>query len=427
MSAQNPIRLLCLADVHLGRGSPSLPEGIDLTHYTSRTAWRQLIHYATTHPIDAVLIAGDVVDQDDLFFETYCAFESGIRKILQCGIPVIAVAGNHDSKVFKKMTQTIASSHFYLLGKEGDWETLSLTIRDKLFRFAGWSFPKPHVSDNPLKTFPQNLLRDPDSTFIGILHCDCPGNVDSVYAPVKVEDFLSLPPNIWVLGHSHKPVVFNHDPLIFYCGSLQGLDSSECGTHGAHLLSLYPNGEVKKDLLSFANIRWEKMELPVSDSLEEAVILKLQALHQNLMSEPFSPEIIGCQLTLSGRTKEFRSLPEIIKKLVGHTILSRIHPTGREIHYFINHVINQTKPDLNLEELAAGDDPIALLANEIRGIQNGTISLEKAKNIIEKMHIRFPQFTDLSLSEEKIKELLLRSAFGVLDLLLSQKESQHEA
>lgn len=429
MPPNDPIRLLCLADIHLGRSAPSLPAEFDLTRYTSRAAWEELVHYATSHPIDAVLLAGDVVDQDDLFFETYNAFEKGVRKILNQGIPIIAVAGNHDSAIFRKLVQTLSSPHFYLLGKEGKWESVNLAFKGREISFAGWSFPEQHAAYNPLKKYREDLPMNCPAATIGLLHCDCPGNQQSLYAPVKVEDFQSLPPQAWVLGHSHKPVIFSEDPLVFYCGSLQGLDSSESGSHGAHLLNLFPSGQIKKETVPFSKIRWEKLEISdISlDSFEETLIRELLALHHSLIQDNSPLEIVGCRLTLSGRTKGFRAMPESIEKLYGRTLLSQPNLEGREIHYFIENVVNETKPDINLYELAEGKDPVAHLARRLIEIQEGKTPLEPARQSIEKMQIKFPHFAHQQLSDEQLKELLFKSGFHALDLLLSQKEGKNEA
>lgn len=117
-----------------------MPDEFDFTRYTSRASWEELVSFIILHPVDAILLASDVVDQDDLFFETYHAFENGIRKILDKGIPIIAVSGNHDSAVFRKRVNTITSPHFHLLGKEGKWESVSLTFKSEKSVLRGGLF-----------------------------------------------------------------------------------------------------------------------------------------------------------------------------------------------------------------------------------------------------------------------------------------------
>lgn len=439
MSMQNSIRLLCLADIHLGcSSSAAMPEELDFTCFTPRKAWDEVVEYAISpkNGIDAILLAGDVVNQNDLFFETYHAFERGVRRLLEAGIHLIAVAGNHDASVFRKLVRTIASPRFHLLGQEGKWESVALTLKNRTIRFDGWSFPDDHVSYNPLDRYKKELA-DPDlhEIAIGLLHCDCPGTPLSPYAPVKIEDFRGLSPRAWVLGHSHKSVVFEHNPLIFYCGSLQGLDPGESGDHGAHLLDIYPDGKLQKTFISFAKVRWEKVtcslaEVPLDD-FEETLIQTLQTLHLSLKTESPFLYAVGCRLSLHGRTSAFKKIPSALEKLKKRIIFSQSNLSGKEVYYFIEKAENHTQPDYDLQHLAETADPAGLLAKHLIALQaNGSETHQLCQNARQKLEAtqkKYAQFTDVPVSDAKLLELMLQSGFYTLNLLLSQKDTSHEA
>lgn len=439
MSTQDSIRLLCLADIHLGRSSSSvLPEELDFTCFTPRKAWEEVVEYAISskNGIDAILLAGDVVNQNDLFFETYHAFEKGVRRLLEAGIHLIAVAGNHDASVFRKLVRSIASPHFHLLGQEGKWESVALTLKNRTIRFDGWSFPDDHVSYNPLAKYKKELADpDPDEMAIGLLHCDCPGAPLSPYAPVKIEDFRGLPPRAWVLGHSHKSVVFEHNPLIFYCGSLQGLDPGESGDRGAHLLDIYPDGKLQKTFVSFAKVRWEKVTCSLAeislDDFEETLIQTLQTLHLSLKSESPFLYAVGCRLFLHGRTSAFKKIPSTLEKLKKKIIFSQSNLSGKEVYYFIEKVENQTQPDYDLQRLAETADPAGLLAKHLIALQAKGAEAhqlcQKARQKLVTAQMKYAQFTDIPLPDEKLLELMLQSGFHSLNLLLSQKDASYEA
>jgi len=438
MSTQDSIRLLCLADIHLGRSSASaMPDELDFTCFTPRKAWEEVIQYALSpkNNIDAILLAGDVVNQNDLFFETYHVFESGVRRLLEAGIHLIAVAGNHDASVFQKLVRSIASPKFHLLGQEGKWESITLTLKSRLIRFDGWSFPADHVNYNPLDQYKKELpVAKAHEISIGLLHCDCPGNSLSPYAPVKIEDFQGLSPHAWVLGHSHKSVVFRDNPLVFYCGSLQGLDPGETGDHGAHLLDIYSDGRIQKNFVSFAKIRWEKVTCSLADvsidDFEETLIQTLQTLHLSLKTESPFLYAVGCRLSLHGRTSAFKNIPSIIEKLKKRVVFSQPNLAGKEVYYFIEKIENHTQPHYDLQRLAETADPAGLLAKHLLTLQASDsqthLLCQKARQQLNAKKQKYAQFTEVDLTEEKLLELMLQSGFHTLNLLLSQKDALHE-
>ncbi|MBS4168343.1 DNA repair exonuclease [Parachlamydia sp. AcF125] len=426
----DPIRLLCLADLHLGRSSSPLPEELIPNQFTPRAVWEEIVKYALAieNKIDAVLLCGDVVDQDDLFFEIFRVFEKGVQALIEAKIPLIAVAGNHDATVFRKLAQTLSSPFFHLLGKEGKWESLSLALNNRIVRFDGWSFPQNHVPYNPLHRYQGDLssIQTAD-TIIGLLHCDCPGSALSRYAPVKVQDFINLPPQVWVLGHIHKPTVLNQNPLVFYCGSPQGLDVGENGDHGAHLLEILPNQEPKKTFLSFAKIRWEHLHFSIAqvnaENFEEKIIQELSSLHASISKNSPFLQTVGCRLTLTGRHPAYQQIPSFIHKMVNRVIFS-----SDSVEYFIEHVENRTQPPYDLQHLSELADPAGLLAKQLIDLENnrpGTDALlQSARLRLASMQEKYPPFSAAEISDDKLKVWLLQAGYQALDLLLSQKEKE---
>ena len=48
------------------------------------------------------LLAGDVVEQEDDFYEAYGDLRRGVDRLAAAGIPVLAVSGNHDVQVLPR-------------------------------------------------------------------------------------------------------------------------------------------------------------------------------------------------------------------------------------------------------------------------------------------------------------------------------------
>ena len=189
--------------------------------------WRRIVDSAIAEQVDALLIAGDIVDHDRGFFEALDAIEGGIKRLDSAGIRCIAVAGNHDVEVMKRLRRTLETDNFDLLGQGGRWECVQLAGHDggRHTDVWGWSFPQSQVTTNPMPQLTADML-EPGTPSIGLLHCDRGAGSDSVYCPVPGGDFARSGIGTWVLGHVHKPASADSvrsEPRNFYAGSPQPL------------------------------------------------------------------------------------------------------------------------------------------------------------------------------------------------------------
>src|SRR5690554_4611410 len=92
------MKILACSDIHLGR--ISAVEGSDLT---GSSAWDAVVATAIAQEVDALVLAGDIVDNDDYWYEAYGSLLKGFDTLHNKGITIIAVAGNHDSSISPKI------------------------------------------------------------------------------------------------------------------------------------------------------------------------------------------------------------------------------------------------------------------------------------------------------------------------------------
>ena len=71
------MRILAVGDIHLGRTPSRLPPDLSARELGPSEAWRRTVEAALEEEVAAVLLAGDVVDRDDDFFEAYRVLEGG--------------------------------------------------------------------------------------------------------------------------------------------------------------------------------------------------------------------------------------------------------------------------------------------------------------------------------------------------------------
>ena len=245
-------RILVCADLHLGRASAWLegPNGVDRS---AVGAWGRLVDAALDGEAVAVAIAGDVFDGMAAYFETRDAFAKGVRRLKDAGIPVVAVAGNHDHEALPRFALHAPDCGLTLLGKGGRWEAASLGG----VTFVGWSFPREAWRE---RAFDRDRPALGEGYVVGLVHGDLAPV--SAYHPISVAD-LEGGASAWVLGHVHLPRRVGSRAL--YPGSPQALDfgPGERGAHGFYWLVLRDGRIDISDLQPLSTVRFDETDLEV--------------------------------------------------------------------------------------------------------------------------------------------------------------------
>ena len=202
--------ILAIGDVHLGTACSGVPDeisswGLDPGELTPAAALKLSIDFAIEQKLDAVLFAGDVVESTNARFEAMLPLEEGIRRLLDAGIQVIAVAGNHDVEALPRLAALIDG--FTLLGAGGRWESRAITKnKAPVAEVIGWSFGERFVRQSPVAQLLAEPLEKPSSPIprIGLLHADLDAS-GGHYAPIRQAELDNTGYDAWLLGHIHKP------------------------------------------------------------------------------------------------------------------------------------------------------------------------------------------------------------------------------
>jgi len=372
------VTLMAVGDIHLGRRPTRLPDllgehGVAAAELTPAAAWRATVAEAVRLKVDALCLAGDVVDTADDRFEAYGHLEAGVRRLVEAGIQVFGVAGNHDVEALPRLARRIDG--FRLVGEGGRWEVVEITGRDGPVELLGWSFPDRRVTSSPLEG---GLPPRSDTTpRIGLLHCDVDGH--SPYAPVPRAALETAPVDGWLLGHIHRPDALRGPRPTGYLGSLAGLDPGEPGPHGPWRVAV-AEGRVEAVHLPLAPLRWEGEAVAVEaihgdgDGLEEAVgeaaVAALERVHHRISAAAtpqVAPRVVGCRLRLTGRSPAHAAVAAVATgEAIGRTSLVR-----DDTVYFVERVVDDALPAVDLEALARGDDPPGLLARHLLALERG--------------------------------------------------------
>lgn len=418
------IHFMCAADIHLGRHAGPHRMG---TPYVVQ-AWERLINICLDpeRPVDGLLLAGDLIDRRGLFIEMHGLLRRGVRQLLERGIAVIAVAGNHDAEVLRQFNESLGFSGFCLLGSEGQWERKTLLIRGRAVHIDGFSFSKSKYMENPLEGRVWEPVPE-DEVLIGLLHCDV-DNPRSIYAPVRSADFQGLPHQAWILGHIHAPrTILPSCPWVQYCGSLQGLDVAEAGRRGAWRMTVPARGEVVYQQIPLAPLRWEWLVVDVSDLLavdwEKQLLKKIEAgIAERCQEGGEAVDLIGVRLQLRGTTEAYRSLREEIGRFLEQEVAD-CQIGERWVAYFIESVKNDTRPPVDLVSLSKGRNIVGAIAKKLLAVQEGKADLGPSlrARIGEEPFFRQWGREWPEIGEAELRDLYLSQGYQLLDELLGQR------
>lgn len=367
--------LLAIGDVHLGTRCSGIPDavmdwGIDPADLTPAATLERCVDLAIDRKVAAVLFAGDVVDSSNARFEAMVPLEACTRRLLDAGIEVIAVAGNHDVEALPRVASIVDG--FRLLGADGIWQSHVVSHRGAaVAEIIGWSFADSEVRQSPVAGLLGHPLArtNPGVPRIGLLHADL-GASGGAYAPVRQSELDDAGCDAWLLGHIHKPSLSGG--TCGYLGSLAGLDPSETGPHGPWLVTLLPDGRMEFHQEVLAPVRWEEITVSLDDNLEDAddvadrLLAEAGTRCREIADKGPLPRVLGLKARLAG------SIPcygDVMTRLASGDWAD----LGRMIDgtaVFYSRIVPALTPARNLQRIAEGSDPAALLARRLAALED---------------------------------------------------------
>lgn len=419
------MRVLCTADVHMGRRSTRLPSHLDDHTHSSSAAWLRLVDSAVREEVDLVVIAGDLVDQANRYFEAAGSLERGLRRLDSLGIATCLVAGNHDHDVLPKLLDGIDLPSVRLLGRAGHWERHTLTSGGGTVHVDGWSFPAAHFSTSPLEGY--RPVEDGAPT-LALLHADLdqPG---SRYGPVRSTDLRRFPDTIFVLGHVHGPrsTIDEAGARFVYPGSPQALDPGETGAHGAFLLEIGTNGTTGR-WLPLSSTCYALLEVGIGgierpEDVDHRVVTAMWGDLSKRVSESSVLRCVRYRLRITGATRLRREIELRLNALLGELEL----PEGEAVAS-VESVELDTRPVHDLTALADGIGAPAVLARILRDERLGEPLKSGVRRLVREIH-ESRSFVEVGTGGDDLAALEaeadheVRHVAGVLlDELLEQKE-----
>lgn len=338
-------------------------------------------------------------------------------------------SGNHDFDVVPDLVANLSNYNISQLGKNGEWEAVQLSKQGApAARLAGWSFPGQHVNYNPLEEL--DLEFTDDLPVIGVMHGDL-GRSNSRYAPITGSDLERPGYDGWLIGHIHNPELRgSSDPVVLIPGTPQALDPTESGPHGPWLLTLDERRIAGIDQFPLASIRYERVTIDADkmEGVEEIpgrFFTKTDELIEGIPHREL--QLLIVTLELVGRTSIYGELEGIENKLV-----EDLRRDSGNTGITVGSVINRTLPPLDLEDIAGGNNPPAMLAELLLKLEKEKESeypeelIKKTQNALTEAYyanaykvLRTHGETSPPDKETSL-ELLKSQGWRVLECLLSQ-------
>ena len=429
------MRLLCASNLHVGRATYGVPErlGLDTARLSMTATWDALVDVARSESVDAVIIAGDLIDRENRRFEPVGPIERGLTTLARHDIPVIVVAGDDDVDTVRALADNDATGALRVLGRDGSWETTTFTGKDGgTLTIAGWSAPGRSVTGSPVADLASALKgAEPD---VVVLH-GTPEDAGEGFAPVPTARVASGPGTLWIAGAPFAPSIETHDgTTLLVPGSAAALSPVDIGTRGAWLADI-DGDSVDLQGVPLAAIRFDHVDVDLTgcageDDTESRIIGALQATLDRAVATDAGTNLLAvcAHLTLYGRTGTYASLPARIEDIQRTVDLQK-----QGVVLAITSVTNATESTIDLDQLVERADPVGETARIITALDMPDLDTMPAP-YADLLHRTATRLTGVHRSRvfaavsgdpepdlEAARALLRREAWATLDALVRQR------
>lgn len=400
--------------------------------------WDALIDVARTESVDAIIIAGDLIDRENPRFEPVGPIERGLTTLARHNIPVVIVAGDDDVGTLRTLVENDATGTLQVLGQDGIWETTTVTgDSSDTLTIAGWSAPGRSISGSPVANL-NNALGNSDPDVV-VLHGTPKGSAGG-FAPIPTAHMTDNPASLWIAGAPFAPDVNTIDgTTVLVPGSAAALSPDDTGTRGAWIADI--DGR-KLDLrqIPLAAVRFDQLEIDLTgcgdiDAAESRIIGELQATLETAVTTDAGNNLLAIcvHLIISGRTPAFAALPAQLEE-----ISRTIDLQQRGVVLTIASVTNNMQPNIELESLAQRADPVGETARILQALDAPALDdmpvpyqdlVRRTVTRLSSVH-RSRVFAAVSGDPEPgvdaARSLLRREAWATLNALVQQRGIDQE-
>ncbi len=237
------IKVLHIADLHLGSRFPSLGEKEPIRQKDLLRTFERLLALAIKNEVDLFLIAGDLFDHPRPDVALIGAVQAGVRRLADRGIPTVLLPGTHDHTVLRdSIYRHPEFPGAIVLNSPALREPIEILIREIPVYLYGFAF-QGFASENAMA----GMRRRPqEGIHLGLLHGSRKGNPEWEHRakdlPFSMEDLKTWNLDYMALGHYHSFEVLEEGNRRYACypGSPEGRRFGENGPRYCALVHIEP-------------------------------------------------------------------------------------------------------------------------------------------------------------------------------------------
>jgi exonuclease SbcD len=413
------------ADIHLDSPLRGLEryEGapVEEIRGATRRAFENLVDLCLSESADLLIIAGDLYDGEWRDYNTGLFFIRQVTRLTRDGVKVVWVRGNHDaaSQITKRLS--LPDGAFELETRKAQ----TLLFGDLGVAVHGQSYGKRDVTVDLAAGYPDARS---DLFNLGILHTALDGREGhDAYAPCSVDRLVERGYDYWALGHVHKREIVCQDPWIVFPGNLQGRHARETGAKGATLVTVEDGSVASLEERELDVVRWSDCLVDVSEATSAHEVVERVRAALEAEAEPVGDRLLAARVQLRGRSGADSELRSDLARWRGEI---RVAAMDTGVSIWVEKIVFETQPDIDVDALMEGDDPIANLVRAVRGAaeDDGALSeiiesLESLRTKLPAEYRQLPEAIDLG-SREGVTELLRGVEKNLLPRLLGMREQE---
>jgi len=328
------------ADIHLD--SPLLKldayEGapVEEIRGATRRAFENLVRTAVAEAVAFVVIAGDLYDGDWKDYNTGLYLVSQMSRLREAGIPVVAVAGNHDAaSTITRSLRLPENVHFFPSDRPGTLRLDHLNVA-----IHGRSYGTPAVKTDLAQSYPPAAA---GCFNVGVLHTCATGREGhELYAPCSLETLRAKGYDYWALGHVHRREVLLDDPLVVFAGNTQGRHARETGPKGCFLVTVDDLGRPTLAFKPLDVVRWEVAIVDASGAESAYGLIERFRATLRAQLERAPNRLTVLRVTVSGETSAHDEILSDPDRWVHEVRAAAVDEAGERV--WIEKVLFRTRP-----------------------------------------------------------------------------------
>lgn len=372
-------RFLHAADLHIDSPLRGLSryEGAPAEELrgATRRAFENLVSCALQREVAFVILAGDLFDGDWPDYGTGLWFLSALQPLLEAGIGVHVVRGNHDAagRVERNLTWPEGVVEYPVDAPA------TVRIEDLGVALHGQGYAQAEEKQDLARDYPAPV---PGMLNIGLLHTALEGRPGhEPYAPCTARSLVDRGYDYWALGHVHTREVVQEDPWIVFPGNLQGRHARETGPRGATLVHVADGRIARLEELHLDVCRWERVEVDLTgaDSLDA---LRAAATHALLPAVRSAEDrTLAVRVELRGTTELDATLRRSTERVRNEV---RAAALGLEARVWVEKVLLATDHPAGLATGADGEEGSGL-AHLVEAVEGAELSDEEFGTLADEL------------------------------------------